>query len=265
MKTVVIKYGGAAMQTPELMKAMMLNIAQLKKLGMRPIVVHGGGPEISKMCQKMGITPQFIDGLRVTDSEAMQIVQMVLVGKINIELVSHLNQNGAQAIGLSGQDGNLLLATKSKHSSGIDLGFVGQINQVNSEILRTLTHVGYIPVVAPIATSLQALAFNINADSAASEIAKALNADHLVFLSDVPGVLSDPQDATTKIDLIRSHEVKALIASGKLSGGMIPKTEGAFAALKEGVGEVHILDGRVASSLLLHFQGEKPMGTTFKL
>lgn len=265
MKTVVIKYGGAAMQTPELMKTMMLNIAQLKRVGMHPIVVHGGGPEISKMCQKMGIAPQFIDGLRITDSEAMQIVQMVLAGKINKELVSHLNQNGAQAIGLSGQDGNLLLAAKSKHPSGIDLGFVGQITRVNPEILRTLTHAGYIPVIAPVATSLQALAFNINADSAASEIAKALNADHLVFLSDVPGVLSDPQDATTKIDTIRSHEVKALIACGKLSGGMIPKAEGAIAALMEGVGEVHILDGRAARSLLLHFQGEKPMGTTFKL
>ena len=265
MKTVVIKYGGAAMQTPELVKAMMLNIAQLKKLGMRPIVVHGGGPEISKMCQKMGVTPQFVDGLRITDMDTMQIAQMVLVGKINKELVSHLNQNGVQAIGLSGQDGNLLLATKSKHPSGVDLGFVGHITQVNAEILNTLLQAGYIPVIAPVATSLQALVFNINADSAASEIAKALNADHLVFLSNVPGVLSDPQDAATKIDTIKSHEVKALIASGKLNGGMIPKAEGACAALKEGVGEVHILDGREARSLLLHFYGEKPMGTTFKL
>jgi acetylglutamate kinase len=162
-------------------------------------------------------------------------------------------------------DEEAALKVLSQNEVVIDLGFVGQINQVNSELLKTLTNAGYIPVIAPIATSLQALAFNINADSAASEIAKALNADHLVFLSDVPGVLSDPQDATTKIDTIRSHEVKALIASGKLSGGMIPKTEGAFAALEEGVGEVHILDGRVAHSLLLHFHGEKPMGTTFKL
>lgn len=265
MKTIVIKYGGAAMQTPELMKEMMQSIAQLKADGMHPIIVHGGGPEISKMCQKMGIIPQFMNGLRVTDAETMQIVQMVLVGKINKELVSHLNQRGTLAIGLSGQDGNLLLAEKSKNLSGIDLGYVGQITQVNAGVLKTLIQAGYIPVVAPIATSLQALAFNINADSAASKIAMALKADHLIFLSDVPGVLNDRQDPSTKIDTIRSHEIEALIASGQLTGGMIPKVEGALAALHEGVGEVHILDGRIADSLLLHLQGKKKMGTTFKL
>ncbi len=265
MKTIVIKYGGAAMHTPELIKEMMQTIAQLKVIGMHPIVVHGGGPEISQMCQKMGITPQFIDGLRVTDSEVMQIVQMVLVGKINKELVSHLNQNGVQAIGLSGQDGNLLLAAKALHPSGIDLGFVGQITEVKPEILETLIHAGYIPVVAPIAASGQDYAFNVNADCAASKIAMALRADHLIFLSDIPGVLNDPQDAATKIDMIRSRDVEDGIASGKLSGGMIPKAEGALAALKEGVGEVHILDGKVAHSLLRHLQGEKQIGTTFKL
>jgi acetylglutamate kinase len=264
MKTVVIKYGGAAMQTPELMQAMMQDIAGLKSLGMHPIVVHGGGAEISNLCQKMGIIPQFVDGLRITDSQTMQIVQMVLVGKINKELVSHLNQKDAKAIGLSGQDGNLLLAAKLTHSSGIDLGFVGQVTQVNPKILQTLIQAGYIPVIAPIAASAQTLGFNINADSAASHIARALKADHLIFLTDVPGVLSNPQDFTTKIETIKSHEVKTLIASGKLSKGMIPKVEAALAALKEGVGEVHILDGRVAHSLLLHFQGAERMGTTFK-
>ncbi len=265
MKTVVIKYGGAAMQTPKLRQAMMQDIAQLKSLGMHPVVVHGGGPEISKLCQKMGITPQFIDGLRITDGQTLQIVQMVLTGKINKELVTDLHQQGVKAIGLSGQDGALLIATKSEHPSGIDLGQVGQITQVNSEILEILIQAGYIPVVAPIATSPQGSSFNINADSAASCIAKALKADHLVFLTDVPGILENPQDTTTKIDKIKSHEIEVLIASGKLSGGMIPKAQAALAALKEGVREVHILDGRVTHCLLQHFQGAKHMGTTFNL
>lgn len=265
MKPVVIKYGGAAMQSPELMQAMMESIAELKKLGMDPIVVHGGGPEISKMCQKMGITPQFIDGLRVTDSEAMQIVQMVLVGKINKDLVSHLNRRGALAIGLSGQDCNLLLAQKTHHPSGADLGFVGEIQQVNNAILKTVMQAGYIPVIAPIATSKQALAYNINADSAASSIATSLKADHLIYLSDVPGIMKNPQDPATKIDTIMSHEVEKWIADGTLSGGMIPKAQGAVAALKEGVGAVHLLDGREVHSLLLHLQGKKQIGTTFKL
>jgi acetylglutamate kinase len=244
---------------------MMQNIAQLKAFGMHLIVVHGGGSEISKLSERMGLTPQFLDGLRITDNETIEIVQMVLIGKINKELVSHLNQKGAQAIGLSGQDCNLLVATKSKHPSGIDLGFVGQISQVNPKILKTLIESEYIPVVAPIATSQEALAYNINADSAASEIAISLGVDHLIFLSDVPGVLMNPKDASTTIDVIRSHEAKALIANGTLTGGMIPKVKGAIAALEEGVGEVHILDGRAVHSLCQHLQGEKQIGTTFKL
>lgn len=265
MKPVVIKYGGAAMQTPEKMLAMMQDIAQLKVLGMHPILVHGGGPEISKMCKKMDIVPHFVEGLRVTDRETMKIVQMVLVGRINKELVSYLNQQGIKAVGLSGQDSNLLLAKKLAHPSGIDLGQVGEIVQVNPEILQMLLQAGYVPVIAPIATSVDGLSYNVNADSAASEIAITLKAEHLIFLTDVPGVLRNPQDETTKIDTIQSHQLHFLTQSGQLTGGMIPKAVGAFTALKAGVGGVHILDGRIENSLLLHLQGRKQMGTTFKL
>ena len=263
MKTIVIKYGGAVMQPPELMKAIMQDIAHLKSLGMNPIVVHGGGAEMSEICTRMNIAPRFIEGLRITDRETMQIVQMVLVGKINKELIFYLNQAGVKAIGLSGQDSNLLLATKFKHPSGIDFGYVGEIIQVNPEILEVLVRAGYIPVIAPIAASQESLGFNINADSAAAHIAMAIQAGHLVFLTDVPGILDNPQDVTTKIDMIEKYEVEALLTSGKLSGGMIPKVRGALAALKEGVEKVHILDGRIPHSLLLHLQGTKLMGTTF--
>lgn len=244
------------MQTPESMETMMQDIAQLREHGWQPIVVHGGGPEISKVCKRLGITPQFVNGLRVTDYETMQIVQMVLVGKINKELVFLLNQKGAKVIGLSGQDGNLLLAEPLN-------GYVGLIKQVNPMILNMALQHGYIPVVAPVATSSNILGLNINADSAAAHIAIALQADHLIFLSDVSGILTDPQDPTTKIDTIKN--IEPLIASEKISGGMIPKAQEAFAALKQGVGKVHILDGRASHCLLSVLQKKKKIGTTFEL
>ena len=253
-KIVVIKYGGAAMQTPALIQATMQNVVQLKSLGMHPVIVHGGGPEISKMCQKMGIAPAFVNGLRVTDSQTLEIAQMVLVGKINKELVSQLNQEGGAAVGLSGHDSNLILAKQALPS----LGFVGEIEQVNPEILTTLIQAGFIPVIAPIATSKESQSYNINADSAAASIAIALNADHLIFLTDVAGVL---KDSGTKIDTIKAAEACEMIERGHLKGGMIPKVEGALAAIQEGVNQVHILDGRVPNVLLLHFQGNETKGT----
>lgn len=259
VKTIVIKWGGSAIQTQENVSAIVQDIAQLKTLGMHPVIVHGGGAEISKTCQQMGITSQFVDGLRVTDKHVMEIVQMVLVGKMNKELVCSLNQKGVLAVGISGQDANLLVAIKSKHPSGTDLGYVGDVSQVNPAILRTLIEAGYIPVVAPIATSLEGLSLNINADSAASQIAISLKADQLIFLSDVPGIL----EGATKIDRLHPAQAADWIANGKISGGMIPKVEGAFAALEQGVEEVYILDGRVPHSLLLHFQGSKQTGTAF--
>ena len=261
MKIAVIKCGGAAMQTPEQISAMMQEIAQIKKLGMHLVVVHGGGPEINKMCQKMGIHPRFVNGLRVTDSEILPIVQMVLIGKINKELVQQLNKHGALAIGLSGFDGHLLTATKFIDPEGIDLGFVGEIKDVNCQLLKILIEAGYIPVIAPIAPSMEAVAYNINADHAASQIAIALKANHLIFLSDVPGV----SDGTKTIDAIESHDVVQLIASGIIHGGMIPKVEGALAALQQGVANVHMLDGKASHVLCRHLQGEKHLGTTFKV
>jgi acetylglutamate kinase len=254
MKIAVIKYGGAAMESSELMKATMEDIAQLKELGINPVIVHGGGPLISKLCKKMGIIPQFIDGLRITDDETMEIVQMVLAGKINKELVFHLSKQRNKAIGLSGQDGALLFANQLK-----GLGFVGEVDKVNTAVLNMLLASGYIPVIAPIAASTEILGLNINADSAASHIAMALKADYLLFLSDVPGILQDRE----KIDTIDRKEIKKLIASGKITGGMIPKAQGALDALDGGVKEVAILDGRKAHSLLLYLQGKK-IGTTFR-
>ncbi len=244
------------MQTLESMETMMQDIAQLKEHGWQVIVVHGGGPEISRFCQKVGIVPQFVNGLRVTDRETMQVVQMVLIGKINKELVFLLSQKGIKAIGISGQDGNLIVAEPS-------IDYVGQIKQINPEILNMILQHGYIPVIAPIATSSDILGLNINADSAAAQIAIALQADHFIFLSNVPGILEDPHDPKTKIDTIKS--VEPLIASGKISGGMIPKAQEAVAALKQGVGKVHLIDGRISNSLLFLLQEKKQIGTTFEL
>lgn len=254
-KIVVIKYGGAAMQTPALIQTTMQDIVHLQKMGMHPVIVHGGGPEISKMCQQMGIAPAFVNGLRVTDGATLEIAQMVLVGKINKELVSHLNQQGGKAVGLSGHDANLLLAKQTD----ANLGFVGEIEQVSPEILAALIEAGYIPVIAPIATSKDFQSYNINADSSAASIAIALEADHLILLTDVAGVL---KASGAKIDAIKTSEVSGLIQNGTLKGGMIPKIKGAAAAIQGGVDQVHILDGRVPHSLILHFQGVETKGTT---
>ncbi|MGB7978382.1 MAG: acetylglutamate kinase [Chlamydiales bacterium] len=257
-KIVVIKYGGAAMQTPALIQTTLQDVVRLKRLGIQPVLVHGGGPEISKMCQQMGIVPAFVNGLRVTDRETLEIAQMVLVGKINKELVSLLNQEEGRAVGLSGQDANLILAKQADKN----LGFVGEIEQVNPEILILLIEAGFIPVIAPMATSKRSQSYNINADSAASEIGAALQADSLILLTDVEGVLKDPKDPSTKIDIIKTSEWGAVVESGSLKGGMIPKIEGALAAIQRGVNQVHILDGRVPNVLLLHFQDRETKGTS---
>jgi acetylglutamate kinase len=254
MKTIVIKCGGTALQTPELMQLVLHNIVQLKMIGVKLIVVHGGGNVISTTCQKMKITPQFVEGIRITDGETMQIVQMVL-GKINKDLVSHLNQMGTRAVGISGQDGTLLLA----HALDDMFGLVGEIERVNPEILEILTYAGYIPVIAPIATSLDTTAYNVNADIVASRIAIALKADHLIFLSDVPGIL----DNGKKIDRIKSHEIGNLISRGTIDKGMIPKVKAAFEALKEGVAKVHLLDGREAYPFLSNEKNQ--IGTALEL
>lgn len=246
------------MQSSALVQSTIQDIAHIKTAGMHPVIIHGGGPEISKMCRKMGIASTFVQGLRVTDDETLAVVQMVLVGKINKELVSKLNLEGTSAVGLSGHDGDLLLAKQIDP----DLGFVGEVVQVNPKIITTLIEAGYIPVIAPIGKAKNAQSYNINADSVAAAIAMALKADQLIFLTDVPGVLKDPKDVNTKIVTIKNSEIHAMIEDGALKEGMIPKMIGALTACQSGVHKVHILDGRIPHCLLLHFQGIEQQGTT---
>lgn len=243
------------------MRAMMSNIAQLKKFGNNPIVIHGGGTEISKLLEKLGIEAKFIKGLRITDKAKMDIVQMVLIGKVNKELIKYLNAEKVKAVGLSGYDAELLIAEKYQAQGEIDLGFVGKIIQVNSAIIDTLLDHDYLPVIAPIALSHDLQAYNINADSAASSIAIACKADHLVFLKDVPGILRDVSDPDSKIDAISSFEIDKMIATGQLTGGILPKLEGALEAVKMGIANVHILDGRIPNCLERHFLKGERLGT----
>lgn len=265
-KTVVIKYGGAAMTTPALQDAVMQDITLMKFCGMNPVIVHGGGPELSSFCKKMGIEPKFIDGLRVTDAATMEMAQMILFGKTNREIVTRLNLHGARAIGLTGQDGNLLISAKRKHkdiktNQWVDLGFVGDITSVNINIIESLTSTGYVPVIAPIGMGTDGQAYNINADSVAGEIAAALKAEKLVFLTDVEGLYAEKNNPESLVNQITANEAKEWIQQGKLDGGMIPKLEACMKALSAGTSQVHIIDGRVPHSLLLEIFTDKGIGT----
>ena len=265
-KTVVIKYGGAAMTSKALQDAVMQDITLMKFCGMKPVIVHGGGPEISSLSKQMGIEPQFIDGLRVTDAATMDIVQMALLGKTNRSIVTQLNQHGAGAIGLSGQDSHLLRAKKRMHqhiktNKLIDLGFVGDVEAVNSNIIETLTAQGYVPVIAPIGVDANGQAFNINADSVAGEIAAALKAEKLVFLTDVEGIYADKNNPASLVNQLSVNDAKKWIQTGKLAGGMIPKLQACIHALTTGTQRVHIIDGRVQHSLLLEIFTDKGIGT----
>jgi acetylglutamate kinase len=265
-KTIVVKYGGAAMAAADLQSAVMQDIALMKFCGMKPVVVHGGGAEISAVSQKMGIEPKFIDGFRFTDNETMQIVQMALIGKTNREIVAKLNQQGARSIGLSGHDGYLIKAKKRKHcevKSGkeLDLGFVGEVTAINKQLIETLTESGYVPVIAPVGVDENGQAYNVNADIAAGEIAAALKAEKLVFLTDVEGIRKNKTDAKSVVSHITVAEAKEWIANGQLEGGMIPKLESCFIALQGGTQRVHIIDGRVPHSMLLEIFTNKGIGT----
>jgi acetylglutamate kinase len=270
-KTVVIKYGGHAMLDQELKEDVMLDILLLHSVGIRPVVLHGGGPEINTMLQKVGKVSHFIRGLRVTDAETMEIAAMVLVGKLNTEIVSSLNRFGGKAVGLSGKDAQLLKAVKKpmqiSNPQGeleeVDLGFVGEIEQVNPGIVSSLLDQGYIPVISPVAGGGDGETYNINADTAAGEVAKALKADKFLLLTDVPGVLQDVKDPSSLISVIRQEEISELTESGVISGGMIPKVECAQEALLGGVGSVHILDGRIPHAILLELFTDGGIGTMF--
>ncbi len=265
-KTVVIKYGGHAMVDEELKKNFALDIVLLKYIGINPVVVHGGGPQINKFLGKMNIKSNYIQGMRVTDGETMDVVEMVLVGKVNKEIVSLINLHGGKAVGLSGRDGDLIKAKKLNLTSNIkdtppeliDLGRVGQVTSVNPEVLITLDRHNFIPVIAPVGVGENGQSFNINADLVAGAIASHLKAEKLVLLTDVEGVLDNNNQL---IPSINSQQIDDYIASGLIAGGMIPKVKCCQDAVKSGVGKAHIIDGRLEHSLLLEIFTKQGIGT----
>ena len=260
-KTVVIKYGGAAMENPSLRRSTTEDIVLMKYVGMNPVLVHGGGPEINRTLSKLGVEAKFQNGLRVTDEETIGVVEMVLAGRINKEIVTLISKAGGNPVGLSGKDGNLLHARKIKTEDGVDLGFVGEITGVHYKIINVLCDAGMIPVIAPTATDAQGNTWNVNADTAAGEIAAALQAEKLVFLTDTPGLLRDPSDPSSLIHQLCHKEIIELTRKGVIAGGMIPKVEACLKALDYGVVKTHIIDGRVPHSLLLEIFTDRGMGT----
>ena len=258
-KIIVVKYGGSAMASPELQKNVIKDVTLLKLVGFKPIVVHGGGKDISKWVAKVGKEPQFINGLRVTDEETMEIAEMVL-GRVNKKLVTMVQELGVSAAGISGKDGGLLNVRK-KLSGGQDIGFVGDVKHVNPKILYDLLDDDFLPIVSPIGVDDDFNTYNINADDAACAIASALGADKLVFLTDVEGLYRDFNDKSTFIGRLSVSEADALIDSGMIGGGMLPKLTNCTNAIKSGVNRVHILDGRVPHSMLLEIFTKNGFGT----
>ena len=258
-KVVVVKYGGNAMLNEELKQAVMEDIVILSTIGIKVVLVHGGGPEINKMLDKIGKESKFVDGLRYTDAETMEIVQMVLTGKLNKDIVGILLQKGGKAVGLSGVDAGLLRAHKTEK----DLGFVGDVKDVNPEIINTLLDKGFIPVVSTVALGEQGdlSNYNINADTAAAKIAIALKAEKFVQLTNVPGILRNIEDPSTLIKRIERTAIGSLKATGIIAGGMIPKIECCETALAGGVPRTHIIDGRVPHSLLIEMFSDRGIGT----
>ncbi|NLU50776.1 MAG: acetylglutamate kinase [Syntrophomonadaceae bacterium] len=258
-KTVVVKYGGSAMTDCRLKKSVMEDIVLMHYVGMRPIVVHGGGPDITTMLQRVGIETRFVDGLRVTDQATMEIVEMVLVGKINKEIVAGLNESGGRAVGLSGKDGMLIRARRMPGKE--QLGYVGEVREINTELIETITEKGYIPVISPVGIGDDQHSYNINADHVAGAVASALRADKLVLLTDVPGILADRNDPASRISRIRVSEVDSYVDCGIVSGGMIPKIECCVQALRGGVARTHIIDGRIPHAILLEIFTDEGIGS----
>ncbi len=258
-KIIVVKYGGSAMASPELQRNVIKDVTLLKLVGFKPIVVHGGGKDISKWVSKVGKEPQFINGLRVTDEETMEIAEMVL-GRVNKKLVTMVQELGVSAAGISGKDGGLL-KVKKKLSGGQDIGFVGDVKQVNPKILYDLLDDDFLPIISPIGVDDEFNTYNINADDAACAIASALGADKLVFLTDVEGLYKDFNDKSSFIGRLSVSEADSLIDSGVIGGGMLPKLTNCTNAIKSGVNRVHILDGRVPHSMLLEIFTKNGFGT----
>ncbi len=258
-KIMIVKYGGSAMVDEELKKQVIQDVTLLKLVGFKPIIVHGGGKEISKWVEKNGIKPEFINGLRKTDEATMEIAEMVL-NKVNKSLVQNVQALGVNAVGVSGKDGGLLKVDK-KLSDGQDIGFVGEIKEVNPKILIDLLEKDFLPIVCPIGMDDNFDTYNINADDAACAIAKALNAEKLAFLTDIEGVLKDKDDPDSLISEMTVDEARKMIGDGYIGGGMLPKLNNCIDAIEEGVNRVHILDGRIAHCLLLEFFTNRGIGT----
>ena len=258
-KVIVVKYGGSAMVDEELKKRVIEDVTLLKLVGFKPIIVHGGGKEISSMVTRLGMEPKFVNGLRVTDAETIEIAEMVL-GKVNKSLVQLVESLGVRAIGISGKDGALLKVNK-KYSNGEDIGFVGEIKEVNTEIIQDLLEKDYIPIICPIGLDDEFNTYNINADDAACAIAQAMQAEKLAFLTDIEGVYKDPKDPETLISELAVSEAEKLLAEGYIGGGMLPKLQNCIDAINSGVSRVHILDGRIPHCLLLEIFTNKGIGT----
>ncbi|NER82741.1 MAG: acetylglutamate kinase [Leptolyngbya sp. SIO1D8] len=257
-RTVVVKYGGAAMKDSTLKASVVRDVVFMACVGIRPVVVHGGGPEINIWLTKLGIEPQFKNGLRVTDAPTMDVVEMVLVGRVNKELVSLINQAGGNAIGLCGKDGNLITA---RPQGSDDVGFVGDVSNIKPGIIRSLVEAGYIPVISSVASDETGQAYNINADTVAGELAAALNAEKLILLTDTRGILKDYQDPNTLIPKLDIQTARHLINQGVVAGGMIPKVQCCVRSLAQGVGAAHILDGRINHALLLEIFTDRGIGS----
>ena len=258
-KIIVVKYGGSAMVDEELKKHVIQDVTLLKLVGFKPIIVHGGGKEISKWVNKVGMEPVFVNGLRKTDEATMEIAEMVL-NKVNKSLVQLVQELGVLAVGVSGKDGGLLKVEK-KLSNGEDIGFVGEITEVNPKILYDLLEKDFLPIVAPIGMDENYQSYNINADDAACAIARAVSAEKLAFLTDIEGVYKDPQDPETLISELTVSEARDLITDGFIGGGMLPKLNNCIDAIENGVSRVHILDGRIAHCLLLEIFTNRGIGT----
>ena len=258
-KIIVVKYGGSAMVDESLKKRVVEDVTLLKLVGFKPIIVHGGGKEISKWVGRVGMEPQFINGLRVTDADTMEIAEMVL-GRVNKSLVQLVEELGVRAIGISGKDGGLLKVDK-KYSGGQDIGYVGDIKEVNGQILYDLLEKDFLPIVCPVGLDDDFNTYNINADDAACAIARAVKAEKLAFLTDIEGVYKDPSDPSTLISELRVDEAKKLMDSGYIGGGMLPKLQNCIDAIEAGVSRVHILDGRIPHCLLLEIFTNKGIGT----
>lgn len=266
-QSIVIKYGGAAMRDERLKAEFCRDVVLLSFVGMKPVIVHGGGPQLTALMKRLGKDAEFIDGLRITDKETVDIAEMVLIGSVGKDIVAKINLEGGRAVGISGKDAGFIRAQKLMHhrvedpETPVDIGYVGKVDSIDPTILRSMDEGGFIPVISPVGVGDDGHAFNINADTVAGEIAHALKAERLVLLTDTPGVMRDIEDKDTLISSLSAKEVEELIDSGSAAGGMIPKLRACLRAIGGGVRKSHIIDGRVPHSLLLELFSDSGVGT----